>query len=130
MLQPSYTIIKKAVFVFYVLILFTINSVAQSHKSCEKLPNSFPNYESATQQIKSVKFKINETIDTRKSSWIRGLDYLSCDGKSGFMILKTDGKSYIHQNVPIDIWTGLKNASSSGSYYNENIKHRYQILIK
>lgn len=130
MLQPSCTIIKKAVFVFYVLILFTINSNAQSHRSCEKLPNSFPNHESATQQITSAEFKINETIDTRKSSWIRGLTFLSCDGKSGFMLMKTGNKSYIHQNVPKEIWDELKSADSFGTYYNENIKHRYQISIK
>lgn len=82
------------------------------------------------QQIKVAEFKINETIDTRRSSWIRGLSYFSCDGKSGFMIMKTDSKSYIHQNVPIDIWNEVKNAESFGSYYNDKIKHLYQLSIK
>lgn len=117
-------------FVLFLLIFFTINASAQSHKSCEKLPASFPNYENAIQQIKVAEFKINETIDTRKSSWIRGLSYFSCDGKSGFMIMKTDSKSYIHQNVPIDIWNEVKNAESFGSYYNDKIKHLYQLSIK
>lgn len=120
---------KKQILVFFSLIFFTINAFAQSHKSCEKLPASFPSYESAKQQIRGAQFKINETIDTRKSSWIRGLSYLSCDGKSGFMIMKTDSKSYIHQYVPLEIWNELKNAESFGAYYNENIKHRYRISI-
>ena len=81
------------------------------------------------QQIKGAEFKIFETIDTRKSSWIRGLSYLSCDGKSGFMIMTTDSKSYIHQDVPIEIWNDLKSADSFGTYYNEKIKHRYRISI-
>ena len=120
---------QKAIFIFYLLIFCTINVSAQSHKSCDRLPASFPNYESAMQQIKSAEFKINETIDTRKSSWIRGLSYLSCDGKSGFMIISTDSKSYIHQNVPIEIWDELKSAESFGTFYNENIRHRYSISI-
>ncbi len=120
---------QKQILVFLSLFLFTINAVAQSPKSCEKLPASFPSYESAMQQIKGAEFKIFETIDTRKSSWIRGLSYLSCDGKYGFMIMTTDSKSYIHQNVPIDTWNDLKNADSFGTYYNEKIKHRYRISI-
>ncbi len=120
----------KHLIIFFSLILFTLNSVAQAHKSCEKLPASFPSYESAMQQIKGAKFKISETIDTRKSSWIRGLSYLSCDGKSGFMIMTTDSKSYIHQDVPIEIWNDLKSADSFGTYYNEKIKHQYRISIK
>ncbi len=118
------------IFVLFLLIFFSVSTSAQSHKSCEELPASFPNYENAMQQIKVAEFKINETIDTRRSSWIRGLSYFSCDGKSGFMIMKTDSKSYIHQNVPIDIWNEVKNAESFGSYYNDKIKHLYQLSIK
>lgn len=32
--------------------------------------------------------------------------------------------------MPIEIWNELKQASSIGSYYNRNIKHKYQLNIK
>lgn len=37
-----------------------------------------------------------------------------------------NGSKYQYENVPSDVWLGLKNASSVGSYYHNNIKGSYQ----
>lgn len=37
-----------------------------------------------------------------------------------------EGHSYNFCRVPVEIWTGLVNASSKGSYYNARIRDRYQ----
>ena len=120
---------KKLIIVIYTVILNSVFVIAQSNNPCESLPESFSSYEQAQQQVQNAVFKVHESVDTRKSSWIRGLTYYSCDGHVGFFIMKTDSKSYIHENVPIEIWNDLKNADSFGSYYNENIKHNYRISI-
>ena len=104
---------KKLVIIFYTLILNSVFVIAQSNKACESLPKSFSSYEQAQQQVQNVIFKIHESVDTRKSSWIRGLSYFSCDGLVGFLIMQTDKKSYIHQNVPIEKWNELKIADSN-----------------
>jgi hypothetical protein len=82
-------------------------------QDCNRLPTSFANYDQALGQVKSASFKINERVNTSKSSWIRGATYYSCDSKIGFLIVKRDKKDYLHQNVPIEIWHGFKNANSS-----------------
>jgi len=92
---------------------------------CEQLPANYSSYAEAIQTIQSAHFKIAESINTSKSSWIRGASYYSCDGNTGFFIIKTDRGDYIHSNMPIDIWEEFKNAKSYGSYYNQFIKHRY-----
>ena len=120
---------KKWVIVFCVLILNSGFVIAQSNNSCKSLPESFSSYEQALHQVNNVVFKIHESVDTIKSSWVRTVSFYSCDGQVGFLIMKTGGKSYIHQNVPIEIWNELKNADSFGSYYNEKIKHNYRISI-
>ena len=120
---------KKLIIVIYALILNSVYVIAQSSNKCESLPESFSSFEQALQQVQNSFFKIHESVDTRKSSWIRGLAYYSCDGLVGFLIMKTDGKSYIHQNVPLEVWSELKNADSFGTYYNKNIKHNYRISI-
>jgi hypothetical protein len=98
-------------------------------QDCSQIPLSFSSYGQATSLVKSSTFKIKETLDTSKSSWIRGATYYSCDSKKGFLIIKTDDREYIHQNVPIEIWNSFKNASSFGSSYNANIKNKYRLVL-
>ena len=96
---------------------------------CTKLPEEFSSYQNAIKEIKSTSFEIEESIQTSKSSWIRNAAYYSCDEKVGFMLLKTDSKEYLYQNVPLKTWVGFKNASSFGTYYNKNIKHNYSLKL-
>jgi hypothetical protein len=98
---------------------------------CKDLPASFKSYTEAISKIKEAKFKIKESANTSGSSWVTSANFYSCDGESGFLIYTTNkGYEYIHQGLPISIWNGFKNASSKGSYYNANIKRRYQLRIE
>lgn len=105
--------------------LFACNGV-----DCDKLPKQFTSYKEAVHKIKTAHFKIEESKKTSKSSWINSVSFFSCDGISGFLIIDTDIKEYIHFDVPYDIWNGFKNADSYGSYYNRRIKHKYIFNLK
>lgn len=104
-------------------------SYAQPKQDCKNLPEQFISYNNATEQVLNAHFNISETVDTKKSTWIKGLSYFSCDGQNGFLIMSAGGKSYIHQNVPIAIWRSLSTAESFGNYYNRNIKHKFALRI-
>jgi hypothetical protein len=95
--------------------------------SCADLPTSFSSYTEALVQIRSASFRIEEAKKTDESSWIRGAEFYSCDGISGFFILRTDDREYIHVDVPLSVWKGFKEASSFGTYYTANIKRRYRL---
>ncbi len=90
---------------------------------------SFSTYSQAVKYVQSHSFKLTDEIDCNRSSWIRSAKYYSCDGETGFMIFTTDTYIYIHKELPIDIWDEWKEASSLGSFYNENIKHRYHMYL-
>jgi len=114
------------------LLLILITATLQSTiygQDCSKLPTTFTSYDQATSLVKNSVFRLKETVDTSKSSWIRGATFYSCDGVKGFLILKTDSHEYIHQNVPIDVWRGFKQADSFGSYYNANIQGNYRLFL-
>lgn len=112
-----------------IICFIFLTGCAQS-QSCASLPSSFISYSQAIEKIKSSTFRIRESTDVSASSWITSADYYSCEGKTGFFIYTTDrGNQYIHQEVPIAIWEGFKNASSKGSFYNENIKGRYRLKL-
>lgn len=115
-----------------------VNQEASPHKEdsrinvpkCSDLPNSFSSYSQAITTIQNTEFKISESLTTSKSSWIRRADYYSCDGQSGFFIIVTDAKSYIHANMPIALWLHFKQANSFGSFYDHYIKGKYRIYLK
>jgi len=112
---------------FILLLVVALSSCGGSN--CDKLPTYFNSYSEAEKQIQNSHFNLKEEVNTNKISWIRGAKYFSCDNKTGFFFLQTDREDYIYQNLPIEIWNGFKNASSFGSYYNANIKHRYQLQL-
>ena len=99
------------------------------NSNCEKLPSSFSSYSEAISKIHSTNFKLDESVNTSKSSWVKGAAYYSCDGSAGYFILKTDNKDYIHKDLPVSVWENFKNAKSYGSYYDNNIKHNYQFVL-
>ena len=101
-----------------------------SEFDCENLPTSFSSYDEAKQAIEGTDFRIEETVNTSKSSWIRGAYYYSCDGKVGYFLLITDSQDYLYAEVPLDIWYGFKNAESFGRYFNQRIKNEFQIELR
>ena len=115
--------------IIVVVFLFGIGNTCAG-QGCKNIPSSFSNYEQAFKTVKSSSFNLKETVDTSKSSWIRGATYLSCDSRTGFLIINTGDREYIHQGVPLEVWRAFKNASSFGNYYNSNIRGKYRLKIE
>lgn len=109
------------------LILF-VAFCSCSAQNCTELPTKFSSYEEAASKISKASFKVSESVNTSKSSWIRSAKYRSCDGQTGYLLIGTDTREYIHKGVPIVVWNSFRKASSFGSYYNEYIKYRYRLV--
>lgn len=107
------------------IVVIFICTIAYS-QNCNQIPFSFRSYDMAIRWVRNAEFKISDRITTSNSSWMRGAEYHSCDGKTGFFIYSTvRRKTYIHKGVPVILWNGFKNASSFGSFYDLHIKGRY-----
>jgi len=118
--------VQKILFVCLLVAISTFTYAQQ--QDCSKLPNKFSSYQEAYSLIKSAKFKIAENYSSFNSSWIASLSYYSCDGSKGFLMLVTKkGQFYIHKEVPIGLWKGLRNAGSKGGYYSMQIRNKYQL---
>lgn len=99
-------------------------------QDCNKLPERFTSYDQAISLVKRSTFKIEEIANTSRSSLFTSAKYYSCNGFTGYLIYKTNrGYEYIHKGVPINVWEEFKNASSKGSYYNINLKNRFQLKL-
>lgn len=103
--------------------------ISCNSQNCKEFAHAFAGYKTAIEQVEKSSFTIKESIDTSKSSWIRGLSFYSCDKKTGFLIMETKSQKYIHQQVPILLWEKLKNSPSFGTFYNDNIRGKYKIRL-
>jgi len=96
-------------------------------QNCNKLELSSKSFTEAVRGVRETNFKLFEQVDTKKSSWIKSLEYYSCDGAIGYLVMTTKkDRNYIHKGVPVDLWYRFKRASSFGKFYNLNIKGKYQ----
>jgi len=113
-----------------VFLFLFISIYVNAQVDCKQLPTKFKSYNEAESLIRKANFKLVDNVNTSSSSWIRGASYYSCDGRIGYLIIKTDKQDYIHKDLPIEVWRQFKSASSFGSFYNANIKNRYQLSIE
>ena len=110
----------------FVLIVFTFSNCKSQCNTIDK----FNSYNQAISVVQKTYFPTTDNLPANKSSWIVSANYYSCDGNTGYMIYKTArGATYIHSMIPINIWNDFKKASSSGSYYNYNIKGKYALRL-
>jgi hypothetical protein len=112
------------------ILIQSLFFVSCSQKTgCDQLSKTFATYDKAVIEIKSTHFKIEESVNTSKSSWIKNASYYSCDGQKGFFILETRKKEYLFSDLPYEVWKDFKVAESFGSFYNENIRDKYNLSL-
>jgi len=112
--------------IYFLASLFIISC---SSKNCDEIPSKFNSYEQAINEIQNSSFEFQEST-SKSSSWINDAIYYSCDMKTGFLIIETSKQEYIHKDVPIKVWKEFNNSSSLGKYYNQNIKHKFQLYLE
>lgn len=97
--------------------------------NCTDLNDNFTSYQQAKRSIKNTKFTFQDVCNTSTSSWVEGAEYYTCDNATGYLLLRTQRKEYIHRNVPMDVWLEFRETASFGRFYNSKIKGKYQLVI-
>ena len=116
----------RIVILFYFL-LFPISGFTQNN--CKDLPKTFYSYNEAINKVKNANFSFIDNVNTSRSSFINNAYYYSCDGVTGYMIIGLNNKQYIHKDLPMKVWISFKNATSFGTFYNQNIRYRYRLVV-
>jgi hypothetical protein len=112
-------------------ILFITLSACNNKKSCNELTGSYTNFVDARKEITKAYYPVKKIQSTPESSWIKRIEFYSCDQQQGYLIIYTTrSEEYIHANVPMKVWDELSTSTSKGSYYNANIINRYPFHLK
>jgi hypothetical protein len=117
---------KSSCHIFLLFLLVVILSSC-SNPNCSELPYSFESYENAIERIQGSTYEYSDNFTASESSWINSFEYFSCDGVTGYLIMHTGGREYLHSNVPIEIWLELMDSDSKGEFYNSNLRGKFQM---
>ncbi len=115
------------------LIVFGMAALAacKGKTDCGDLTGSYKTFEEARKDITKANYPVKKMQATPESSWIKRIEYYSCDEKEGYLIIYTTrAEEYIHEHVPIAVWNEFSTSKSKGSYYNSNLVNRYPFHLK
>ncbi len=87
---------------------------------------AFETYEQAIEYARRLTCVSTEMT---RSSWIRGAEFCSAEGSSGYLLVDLKDRWYIHEGVPVDVWSAFKTAASPGGFYNQNLRSRYRLKL-
>lgn len=115
---------------FITLLLFFSFAVCVNGQSaeCEGLETEWKSGKDAMEAISEYYFSHYDELFVSTSKTLRSAQFFSCDGKFGYLVVKSKRAVYIHKNVPINNWNALKEAKSIGGFYNFYIRNRYQMV--
>ncbi|MFZ1790972.1 MAG: KTSC domain-containing protein [Saprospiraceae bacterium] len=111
-------------------VLIIIVFVSCKNNSCEIEHKRFNTYENAVLIVRNSQFEYYDFITTNKSTWIDKAEYYSCDKKIGYLIIEVDSRTYIHKDLPYQIWNDFKTANSFGAFYNKIIKGKFSLILE
>ena len=98
--------------------------------NCNQISGNWKSEKDAIAGVENTSFKTSDSVKPDESSWMSSAHFYSCDDELGYLIIKSDKKTFIHQDVPKAIWVALKDARSIGGYYNFYIKNKYKLEKK
>ena len=102
------------------LLLSRSKEVINTSQPTQHTPNYVTiKYRTSQVDIANPRF---EYLDTLSSSFVRGAWY---DASENYMIINLSSTNYHYCGMPASIWQEFKNANSTGTYYNSNIKGSY-----
>lgn len=114
---------KNLLFIF----IFSLALLSCGKKGCDKLQEKYATQPEALKAIRNADFEVKEMQTTANSSSIKRVEYYSCDGQNGYLVVyNLSGDIQLHRDVPKDIWDNLKSAEFMRNYYNEHIKDKFQ----
>jgi hypothetical protein len=117
--------------VLYMISVFIYFSCNQKEK-CEDIEYfDGSGSENAIARIRSLPFRIIDSVDNPGGGSVRKAYYYSCDGNKGYFIfIVPTGYENFNQGVPKKLWEEFKQSKSKDTFYYDNFFQKYSPKIK
>jgi len=96
--------------------------VAPQNTDCHDLPTQFASNEEAVKILNETRFYQDQSLRTTRRSGLMQARYLSCDFKTGYLIVRFDGDDTVYPDVKPELWEQLQQTSDIDGYYFKHIK--------
>lgn len=116
----------KRLVLLIVLIFIGLYLNAQEF-GCSQMSENWKSEKEAVRRIESTIFKSHDSVRPNEDSWMTSAHFYSCNDVFGYLLIKSEKRTSVHQDVPIAEWNSLKNAKSIGGFYNFYLKNKYQL---
>jgi len=88
--------------------------------NCDSLDLELLNEIEAIKQIRSSKFRFQQSFKLTRRQGFKGGEYYSCDNDLGYLVLKYDDSEKLYVEVKKEFWEILITSSDPEGYYLNN----------
>lgn len=91
--------------------------VGPQYTSCDSLKIQKLSTEQAIEQIRGTKFRVQQSFKLTRREGFKGGEFYSCDGNTGFLIIKFNESELLYTDVEKEIWKNLKTSQDPEGYF-------------
>lgn len=97
---------------------------------CNEFVDRFELYPETVEHIRSYSFALTGSINVSDQGCdFSKVEYYSCDGKTGFMILKFLSLNIVQKDVPMKIWLDLSASETKCNFLRANVVKKYESYV-
>jgi len=104
--------------------------VKPTNTDCQELPDSFVDLSEALISMENTRFHYDQKIKTTRRRGLMQARYVSCDFKTGYLIIQYDGQNQVYPNVDIQLWEDFQQTADIDGFYFKNIKDLPSVVNK
>jgi len=97
--------------------------VKPTNTDCQELPETFEDLPEALSAIQSTRFHYDQKIKTTRKSGLMQARWVSCDFKTGFLLIRYDGKDQVYPNIDIQLWEQFQQTADIDGFYFKHIEN-------
>jgi len=91
--------------------------IGPQYTSCDSLKVPNLNSAQAIEQIRVTKFRVQQSFKLTRRQGFKGGEFYSCDGNTGFLIIKFNESELLYTDVEKEIWKNLKTSQDPEGYF-------------
>lgn len=104
--------------------------VKPTNTDCQELPETFVDLSEALTALQNTRFHYDQKVKTTRTSGLMQARFVSCDFKTGFLLILYDGKDRIYPNIELQLWEQFQQTADIDGFYLEKIENLPTIANK
>ena len=102
--------------------------VGPQSANCDTLNLRTSTLREAVSVIEHATFRYQQQFKISRTYGIMSARFYSCDGNSGYLIMKVDKRDILYFEVPQPVWKELISSADINGFYDAEIKGNYDFI--